>query len=75
MRKVMATFPANAKVLAVDQDAEVVEGKVGSRTVLIDFPDKAAFRAWYDSPAYQEIVQLRLNAVDGHLVVAEGLPN
>jgi uncharacterized protein (DUF1330 family) len=74
MEKVVPTIPANAKVLSIDTNAEVIEGEVGPRTVLIEFPDKAAFRAWYDSPEYQAIVHLRLDSVPGHMVVAEGLP-
>ncbi|HJN92737.1 MAG TPA: DUF1330 domain-containing protein [Dehalococcoidia bacterium] len=74
MEKVVPTIPSDAKVLSIDENAEVVEGEVGVRTVLIEFPDRAAFRAWYDSPEYQAIVHLRLDSVAGHLAVAEGLP-
>jgi uncharacterized protein (DUF1330 family) len=31
-----------------------------------------AFRAWYDSPEYQEILPLRLKSTRGTLIVAKG---
>jgi uncharacterized protein (DUF1330 family) len=71
--KVVATFPPDARILAVDETAEVVEGDVQPpRIVLIEFPSRESFRGWYDSPAYQAIVGLRLESTTGTLVVAEG---
>jgi uncharacterized protein (DUF1330 family) len=32
--------------------------------VILEFEDEAAFRAWYDSPEYQEAVKIRLAATD-----------
>jgi uncharacterized protein (DUF1330 family) len=62
-----------AKVIAVDVNAEIVEGEPpGPRTVILEFESREAFRAWYDSPEYQAIVGLRLEAAPGHLIVAEG---
>jgi uncharacterized protein (DUF1330 family) len=33
-------------------------------TVVIRFPDQAALRSWHDSPAYQALIPLRLQAAD-----------
>ncbi len=33
-------------------------------TVVIRFPDQAALQAWHESPAYQALVPLRLQAAD-----------
>lgn len=41
--------------------------------VLIEFPDLAAARAWYVSAAYQEILRLRSDHIDGDLVFVEGV--
>lgn len=60
------------KILAADDQSEVIEGQPGTRTVLIEFEDRAAFRAWYDSAEYQEIVGLRLEAAPGTMIVADG---
>jgi uncharacterized protein (DUF1330 family) len=40
--------------------------------VLIEFPDVAAAKAWYESPAYQEAIQLRDGAADAELFIVDG---
>lgn len=71
--KAVATFPPEARILAVDETAEVVEGDVQPpRIVIIEFPSRESFRGWYDSPEYQAVVGLRLEAVPGTMVVAKG---
>ena len=51
------------RTLAFDEEPEVVEGKMEyPHTVIVEFPSMTAFRAWYDSPEYQEILPLRLKA-------------
>lgn len=56
----------------VTNDAETVEGQpAGSRVVIIEFPDRDAFRAWYDSPAYQAIIGMRLASTDGFAVLVD----
>ena len=53
--------------------AETIEGEPkGPRVVVLEFPDRDAFRAWYDSPAYQEIIGLRLGSTDGFALLVEG---
>lgn len=72
--KALPTIPESARVLSVDLASEVVEGDTEDhRTVLIEFPSREDFRAWYDSPAYQEILPLRLESVPGTLVVVDGV--
>ena len=56
-------------------DAETIEGQpAGARVVIMEFPDRDAFRAWYDSEAYQAIIGLRLASTDGFAVLADGFP-
>ena len=63
------------RTIAFDGDPEVVEGKIEyPRTVIVEFPSMTAFRAWYDSPEYQEILPLRLKSAPGTLIVAKGFP-
>ena len=51
------------RTLTFDEEPEVVEGTIENpRTVIVEFPSMTAFRAWYDSPEYQEILPLRLKA-------------
>lgn len=61
------------KLLALTTDIEVLEGTpAGERTVVLEFADRAALHAWYDSPAYQEAKQLRLAGTDGFAIVVDG---
>lgn len=60
-----ALAPNGGRLVAVDDAPLVVEGDWhGSRTVILEFEDEAAFRAWYDSPEYQAAVKIRLDATD-----------
>jgi uncharacterized protein (DUF1330 family) len=53
---------------------EVLEGdRVPNRTVLIEFPDAAAARAWYHSPEYTAAREERAGAATGSLILAEGV--
>jgi len=71
--KAVPTLPPGARILAFDLASQVVEGDPANhRTILIEFPSREGFRAWYDSPAYRKVLQLRLDSVPGELVIAEG---
>ena len=48
-------------------------GWTPSRLVMIEFPDLASAWAWYRSPAYQAIVQLRLNNSTGSCILVDGV--
>jgi len=45
-----------------------------ANTVVIRFPDADAVAGWYNSPAYQALVPLRVAAADVELVSYEGDP-
>jgi uncharacterized protein (DUF1330 family) len=61
------------RVIAFDEEPEVTEGRIKHpRTVIVEFPSMTAFRAWYDSPEYQEILPLRLKSTPGTLIVVKG---
>lgn len=62
------------RILAFSESPEVVEGEVSHpRTVLLEFPSREAFRAWYDSTDYQAILPLRLESTPGTLILLDGL--
>jgi uncharacterized protein (DUF1330 family) len=62
------------RILGFDESPEIVEGEVEHpRTVILEFPSREAFRAWYDSPGYQAILPLRLESTPGTLIVVDGL--
>jgi uncharacterized protein (DUF1330 family) len=51
----------------------VLEGEwAHPRTVIIEFPSREAAEGWYNSPAYQKIISLRLKSTVGNLVILDG---
>ena len=40
--------------------------------MIIQFPDLAAARGFYDSPEYQEVIPFRTRASEGQLLIVEG---
>ncbi|HEX9275859.1 MAG TPA: DUF1330 domain-containing protein [Casimicrobiaceae bacterium] len=53
---------------------EVLEGAwVPKRLVIVEFPSMETLRAWYESPEYQPLRDLRRRASDSKLVVTEGI--
>lgn len=53
--------------------AETLEGdRQPGRLVVLEFPDVAAARLFYDSPEYKAIIGLRQQASTGRLILVEG---
>ena len=51
----------------------VVEGEwPHPRLVVIEFPSREAAEGWYRSPAYQELLPLRLSSSVGNFVIVDG---
>jgi uncharacterized protein (DUF1330 family) len=51
----------------------VVEGEwPHPRLVVIEFASRQAAEGWYRSPAYQELLPLRLGSSVGNLVIVDG---
>lgn len=64
------------RVLGFDESPEIIEGEIEHpRTVILEFESQEAFRAWYDSEAYQAILPLRLDSTPGSLIVVDGVPS
>jgi|tagenome__1003787_1003787.scaffolds.fasta_scaffold20932543_4 uncharacterized protein (DUF1330 family) len=62
------------KVLVASTENEVLEGSTaGERTVIMEFADRAALHAWYDSPGYAEVRKFRLAGTDGFAIAVDGL--
>jgi uncharacterized protein (DUF1330 family) len=62
-----------AKVLAVDERFEVLEGEWhGERTVVLEFESVEAARNWYTSETYQAAIPLRQAACDSNAVLISG---
>jgi uncharacterized protein (DUF1330 family) len=54
----------------------VLEGEVSpGRRVILEFPDRAALQAFYDSPEYAPLIALRQRAARGTLIAVDGVPD
>jgi len=58
---------------AVNGKFEVLEGAPAESVAIAEFPDMAAAKDWYDSPAYQDAKQHRLRGADFRIILTEGL--
>ncbi|MGW6547412.1 DUF1330 domain-containing protein [Streptomyces massasporeus] len=65
--------PFHGRFLIHGPPAEVVEGSWPGSMVLIEFPGLAEAGAWYASSAYQRILRLRTDHIDGDVVLVEGV--
>ncbi|MFC9894093.1 DUF1330 domain-containing protein [Nocardia sp. NPDC127579] len=65
--------PFQGRFLVHGPPLEVLEGEWPGSMVLIEFPDLEQARAWYHSPAYQAILPLRADHIDGNLVLVDGV--
>src|SRR5215470_16980324 len=54
-------------------ETEVVEGEWPGVAIVIAFRDRAAAHGWYQSPAYQAILPLRLNNTKSNVVLVDGV--
>ncbi|WP_028934560.1 DUF1330 domain-containing protein [Pseudonocardia spinosispora] len=52
---------------------EVKEGGWSGDVVMIGFPGIAEARAWWDSPAYQEIAPLRSRHIKSDIILIDGV--
>ena len=53
---------------------EVLEGEwIPNRLVILEFPDVPTIKAWYHSPEYQKLVELRKRTATSDFVVIEGV--
>jgi uncharacterized protein (DUF1330 family) len=66
--------PFGGKFLARGGKLTVREGTwPHERTVLVEFPSREAAEGWYDSPAYQKILPLRLKSSTANFVIVDGV--
>src|SRR5215218_6358453 len=71
--QVQATLdPFDGKFIVQGGEVEVLEGAWAESVILLSFPDMTKARAWYKSPAYQEILHLRTDHVVGDVILVDG---
>jgi uncharacterized protein (DUF1330 family) len=67
-----ATLQAyGAEMVVADFDTEAVEGEAGKVTIVIRFESRDALNNWYNSPEYQDVVNLRLDNSEGNMVFVD----
>ncbi|MDF3141638.1 MULTISPECIES: DUF1330 domain-containing protein [unclassified Streptomyces] len=74
IERITATFePYGGRFLVHATLHETKEGSWPGAVVMIGFPGIAEARAWWDSPAYQEIAPLRARHIEGDIILVEGV--
>jgi uncharacterized protein (DUF1330 family) len=69
-----SVLSAGGKYLVRGGDGEALEGGLpASRTVILEFPTRAAALNWYHSPEYTEIRKLRAGIAEATLYVVDGI--
>ena len=65
--------PFGGRYLVRGGHSTSLEGKPqGERHVVIEFPNRAAAQAWYESDAYQAIIKHRTDNATGFLTLVDG---
>jgi uncharacterized protein (DUF1330 family) len=74
--KVPATLqPYGGRFVVRGGKLDALEGEAPPRFVIIAFDSMDKARAWYNSPAYQQLAPIRHKAAKTTLFIAEGVPN
>ncbi|GHE90375.1 hypothetical protein GCM10017786_23320 [Amycolatopsis deserti] len=74
LERIEATLdPFGGRFLVHGAPVEVREGEWPGHLVMLGFPTIEDARAWYDSPAYQEIVPLRADHLPGTVLLVDGV--
>ncbi|MEV4294180.1 DUF1330 domain-containing protein [Microbispora rosea] len=74
LRRIDATLePFGGRFIIHGGEPEVLEGAWKHTLIVIEFPDLDRARAWYRSPAYQEILPLRTRNSSGEAVLIQGV--
>jgi uncharacterized protein (DUF1330 family) len=74
LERIQATLePYQGRFRVHGPTVEIVEGEWPGTLVIIEFPDTERARSWYASPAYQEILPLRLRHIEGSAILVDGV--
>jgi uncharacterized protein (DUF1330 family) len=65
--------PFGGRFLVHGPEVDVREGSWPGTIVILEFPDVDKARAWYESPAYQEILPLRTRHIEGETIIVPGV--
>ena len=74
LERIQATLdPFSGHFIVHGGAVDVREGQWPGSVVMIEFPSGENARAWYDSAAYQAILPLRADHLDGEVILVEGV--
>lgn len=74
LRRIDATLaPFGGHYVVHGSRPTVLEGEWPGDIIIIGFPDRDSAEAWYNSPSYREIVDLRRDNSDGDVVLVDGV--
>jgi uncharacterized protein (DUF1330 family) len=74
LERIQSTLdPFGGRFLVHGATVEVKEDAWAGTVVIIGFPDIDAARGWYDSPAYQAILPMRTDNIDGAAIIVDGV--
>lgn len=80
MQRYMSEAPATVaafggRYLVRGGDVQALEGAwEHERMVVVEFPDKAAALAWYESDLYRPLRELRQSSAEAVILLADGVP-
>jgi uncharacterized protein (DUF1330 family) len=74
MERIQATMdPFGGRFIVHGETPDVREGTWEGDLILLEFPDIDSARAWYDSPAYQEIIPMRADHIPSVIRLVDGV--
>ncbi|RFU82318.1 DUF1330 domain-containing protein [Streptomyces triticagri] len=75
MERIQSTLdPYEGRFVVHGSRPEVVEGAWPGYLVMIAFPDEERAKGWYRSDAYQAILPLRTDHIEGDVILVPGVP-
>ena len=74
LERIQATLdPFGGRFLVHGAEVEVIEGTWPGTIVIVEFPGVDEAHGWYESPAYQAILPLRTDHIDGEVIIVGGV--
>ncbi len=74
LERIQATLdPFGGRFVVHGPTVEILEGSWPGTVVILEFPGLDEARGWYESPAYQAILPLRTEHIDGDTIIVEGV--
>ncbi len=65
--------PYDGRFIVHGGEQRMLEGTNPGVVVVVEFPDRNAAQAWYDSDAYQQILPLRVNNSRSRALLLDGV--